>query len=124
LRIDFRKITNQPKNFQLSKDLVKFYGHFSKIKRNLVKIDADLQGRVPLICSRCGNEFEKDLKQKLEILVSDGIINHHELKNLDIIEMENCIDFDYIFESEIESIKSEINFCNNCKDLETVEFEF
>jgi len=124
LRIDFRKILNQPKDFELSKNMVKFHGSFSKIKKGLVKIEAKIDGKVPLICSRCGNEFDKKIEQKLEILISDGIVNHHELNSIDIIEMENYIDFDIILDSEIGSIKSEIVFCDNCKNLETVKFEF
>ena len=124
MRIDFRKILNQPKDFELSKNMVKFYGSFSKIKKGLVKIEAKIDGKVPLICSRCGNEFDKKIEQKLEILISDGIVNHHELNSIDIIEMENYIDFDIILDSEIGSIKSEIVFCDNCKNLETVKFEF
>jgi len=124
LKIDFRKIPSQSKHFELSKNLIKFYGSFSKVKTNLVKIDGKIEGGVLLNCSRCGIEFNKSLEQKLEILVSDGPVNHHELNNFDIIEMENYIDFDFIVESEIESIKSDLNLCEKCKDLKTIEFEF
>jgi len=123
LKIDFRKISNQAKNFELSKDLIKFRGSFSKIKNNLVEINGEIKGNISLVCSRCGCEFDEDLKQELELLVSDGIINHHELKSIDVIEMKDFLDFDFILNSELESIKSDLCFCANCKDLEEIEIK-
>ena len=122
--IEFRKISSQKKDFELSKDLVKFYGSFFKLKKDLVEINGKIEGDLSLVCSRCGNEFDKKIDQDLKLYISNGIVNHHKLNSFDIIETDSFVDFDFILSSELESIRSDLCFCNLCQNTKVVEYEF
>jgi uncharacterized metal-binding protein YceD (DUF177 family) len=125
LKIEFRKITKTPKNFEINLDnSVKFLGNFYKISPKLVKCEGKIIGDIIVDCCRCGDEFKYHLDNKIDILVSDGEVNHHDLKHFDVIELDQFVDFDFIAWSEIESLKSDLIACDKCQNIQNIEYEF
>ena len=88
MKIEFRKVPVQEKNFELELNSVKIEGTFCKISPKLVKIDSKLTGKIPAQCSRCGKEFELNIDEKLSLLVSDGAYSSQESEEL-VIEVTN-----------------------------------
>jgi len=125
MKIEFRKVPTSPKELVTNFDSVKIEGTFCKMSQSLVKIDASLQGKTGIQCSRCAEVEDISIDEKLEFLVSDGIFKDKDCEDI-VIEVENgIIDFDEIIESELNSIKSDYHICQNClNDGENFEQEF
>lgn len=113
MKIEFRKISQEPKNFSLNlKDLdfdININGSIAKVKNNLLKIEASILGKINLICDRSGEEYIKDIDSTLTLFASQGMWNSNHIdEHFDVIEFfDSYIDLDSIFLSEIESIKLE-----------------
>ncbi len=114
MKIEFRKVPNTEKEFNVTLDSVNLEGIFCKISSTLIKVDAKLTGNTNVDCVRCGQEENINVDEKLDFLLSDGIFSDAECEDL-VIEIENStIDFDEIIESEVSSIKSDYHVCENC----------
>lgn len=113
MKIEFRKISHEPKKFSLNlKDIdfeVGINGSIAKVKNNLLKIEANIIGKINLICDRSGEEYIKDIDSTLTLFASQGMWSgNHIDEHFDVIEFfDSHIDLDSIFLSEIESIKLE-----------------
>lgn len=117
MKIEFRKIAFEPKNFALNlKDDdfdIAIKGTILRTSDDLIKIDSHLSGKIRLICDRSGEEFMKDLDLHLVLFAKNGKWSEtkHESsgesdENLAVIEIfDNFVDLDSIFLGEIESIK-------------------
>ena len=117
MKIEFRKIAFEPKNFALNlKDDdfdIKIEGKILRTSDDLIKIISHLSGEIQLICDRSGEEFMKDLDLHLVLFAKNGKWSEtkHESssesdENLAVIEIfDNFVDLDSIFLGEIESIK-------------------
>ena len=125
MKIEFKKIPQEKKEFNTSLDSVKIEGTFCKISQSLVKVDAVLLGNTDIDCCRCGIAEVIEVDDELHLLLSDGVYNKDESEYL-VIEVENnLIDFDEIIESELNSIKSDYHICKNCLQLgDNFEKEF
>ena len=73
MKIEFKKIPQEKKEFNTSLNSVKIEGTFCRISSSLVKIEASLIGNIEIDCSRCGaldtlvvNEELKDALNKIE----------------------------------------------------------
>ena len=126
MKIEFRKIPLHESDFELYYDSVKFSGTFSKISAKLAKIEGTLVGPCEVDCYKCGTTFTKDLNDKVNFLVSDGVYsNKSEDEDLVVIETENHIlDFDELLHSEIESFRSEYFACDTCTDDSYIDIEY
>jgi hypothetical protein len=114
MKIEFRKVLFPKKEFKLCYNSVYFEGNFCRISSGLVEINATLFGKIGLNCDRCYNKIDFILDENINFLVSDGIYSKEDDKV--IIELEyGLIDFEYLIQSEIESIKSEYRICKNCE---------
>lgn len=122
MQIEFKKITKIPKEFELIKDDIKFFGEFKRNLNNLnlVQISAELIGKLKCICDRCGSEFDFELNEKLDLKVYNGIYKGNE----EVFEVNGSIDFDEILTSETELIKNDYHICDKCKEIENFEVEF
>ncbi len=82
--------------------------------RDLIKCSGKIFGSTLHNCDRCGEEFLLNLDEEVEVLVSDGFAKpSEELEN--IIEFfDGNADFDEVFISELEAIKSDYFYCENC----------
>jgi hypothetical protein len=122
MQIEFKKIAKIPKEFELIKDNIKFFGELKKSlnNSNLVEIDAILNGTLRCICDRCADEFDLKLNEKLDLKVYNGIYKGDE----EVFEVEDIVDFDEILTSESELIKNDYHLCDKCKDIENFEIEY
>jgi len=115
MKIDLRKIPNTEKEFENNFNSVRIQGIFCKVTPRLVKIDSKIIGNVEITCSRCGEEYEKKLDEKLIFFESDGIYEGKE--DILVLESEDgFIDFDEICQSEIASLLSEYHLCKECEE--------
>ncbi len=124
MKIEFRKVPFNEKDFKVSLNSVDFEGTFCKISSTLVKIDATLRGNSHITCDRCSKENDITLNEKLDFLISDGVYKNQtdEL----VVEIEDgFIDFDEIIHSELSSIQSDYHICDECEqNNKTIEQEF
>jgi uncharacterized metal-binding protein YceD (DUF177 family) len=83
-----------------------------------------MKGSVPVECNRCGKEFDYLFDTALKLTISDQIVEAKD--DLDIIEfLDGNIDISFILQSEINTIKSEYHYCDQChEDEEAFEMEF
>ncbi len=116
MKIEFRKVPNNEKDFEIDLNSVKFLGTFSKISNKLVIINSRIVGKHTVLCCKCGNEIEILLDEAQVFKVSDGIFSSDEEENGEIIiECDNhIIDFEDILNSELESINSDYHICSIC----------
>jgi acetyl-CoA carboxylase beta subunit len=117
MKIEFRKVPQKSKEFIYELDSVKFCGTLDRMSSKLLKIESNLEGDIEVICCKCGNNFNITTKEKVKLLVSDGIYkssdNEHNLEMV-VIETNEVIDFENIVQSEVESIKSDYHICDSC----------
>ena len=128
MKIEFRKVPQNQKDFILEVDSVKFLGTFCKISSKLVDIKSEFDGIVGVECCKCGTTFTVPFKEEINFLASDGVYSSDDERDLDkiIIEIDNnFIDFEEILQSEIESLKSDYHVCDSCsKDETSIELEY
>lgn len=123
MKIEFRKISPEPKSFALNlKDSdfdIKIEGKICKQENGLVKLDSTMSGEISLICDKSGKEFMKHLNLHLVLFAKNGLWSENNQQshifssksnddNLAVIEvLDDFIDLDAIFLGEIESLKLE-----------------
>jgi len=124
MQIDFLKIKGNQYDVNYHKNGVNINGFIERINKNCVKLDSNFKTEVTLTCSRCGKEYKKEINYPLNLILSEG--SYSDSSEIDIIEFyKGHIDFDYIALSEIESLKEDFNYCDECKDSsEVLEVEF
>ncbi|WP_200762591.1 hypothetical protein [Nitrosophilus alvini] len=123
MKIDFKKATAHPREFSVEKEGVVFSGIYKKENVKTVDIKGNIKNSILVTCRRCSKEFMIKLEESLHIKASDGIFKGN-CEEADVIEfLDNKIDFDYILESEIESIKLDYHLCEDCKCIEDFEKE-
>ena len=125
MKIEFKKVPQINKELICEFNSVKIEGTFCRITASLVKIEALLEGNTEIDCCRCGITEIIEVKEELNLLLSDGIYKGSEEEYL-VIEIENSlIDFDEIIQSEVNSIKSDYLYCKDCiADSSIFEQEF
>ncbi len=100
----------------LKKDNVGFFVKTTKLNDKTAKLQGKIAGRTPHICDRCGDEFGLDLDEEVEVLASDGLFESQDLEN--VIEFfDGFINYEEVFLSELEAIKSDYFYCEKCKKL-------
>jgi len=112
MKIAFRKISPQDTDFALTYESVSFKGIFRRTSK-YVDVVASVAGEVNVPCDRCGADVQITLDEEVSVKVCDG---YYEGEDLDIIENhESQVDFDQIARSEIEALKAEYHYCEECK---------
>lgn len=124
MKIEFRKVPSEPKDFSFSTDSVVFEGQFAKISSTLAKITAKLNGKLHTSCYKCGSETEISINEDLEFLVSDGIYSGENHEDTVVEIDDHIIDFEKLVNSEIISIDSDYYCCENCNSDELFEKEY
>lgn len=117
MKIDFKRVTKKKGAFSLDfksdKYSLRFEGVYFKNPYNLVEIEAKITGELFRECDICGEERRSQINEALVLYISDSLYKSEEF--LDVIEfLDGIIDFDMLFESEIESIKAQYFRCENC----------
>lgn len=107
MKIDFKKLTKEPKNFSFEAFGCKLEGKVWKIDFSLYGLEALLSGTVELICDRSGEAFSRELREEFALRISDGIYTPREDdEEFDVIEFfDGFIDMESLLEGELESIR-------------------
>ncbi len=124
MKIAFDKISSTAKPFELSEEGVKLEGTLKKSGYHQVTLDAHMSGSIELDCDRCGDTYNYDVDNELQLRLSD--IVSEDKDDLDIIEfLDGEIDLSYILQSEINTFKNAYNYCSKCANSdEDFEVEY
>ncbi len=125
MKIEFKKVPFTQKSFNFIANSVKLEGTFCRISPTLVKIKGTLDGQIKVDCCMCGKEFETEISEELDLVISQGLFEAEAKFDEIIIEtMDDFVDFEEIVESEIESIKADYFVCDVCaKTDEELNYE-
>jgi uncharacterized metal-binding protein YceD (DUF177 family) len=116
MEILFKKILHNDVNFETEFENIKFFGIAKRESKDLVLCKGKLRGNILHTCDRCGEEFNLLVDEDLELFASDGIYEKDD--SLDVIEFENGIlNFETLLVSEVEAIKSDYHYCDNCNKI-------
>jgi hypothetical protein len=116
MKIELRKITRNLSPFKMDRDDISFEGTFQRISFSLIEVKAIIEANLDLQCDRCGCEIHKKIKESISLKVNEGCFKG---EDLDIFECHSsCVDFEEILISEIEAIKSDYHYCDDCEDNE------
>ena len=113
MKIEFKKIPQGGIDFEVKQDNIKFCGNAKRVDKNLVKSNGTMSGSFKHTCDRCGSDFEKVVNQNFEIYASNGIYSEDDYDNL-IEYFDAYVNFDTMLKSELESLKCEYLYCENC----------
>ncbi len=115
MKIAFSKVRFQEIPFEIEKEGLKFSGTLKSERKNLVKLEAQLDVQMQRICDRCGAEIDDHHVEDLTLLVSEGIYSDS-ANELDVIEsFHDYIDLEEILEGEVNLLKSDYFYCNSCQ---------
>ena len=101
MKIEFRKIPFEAKDFSFTSNSVIFEGNFGKISPTLAKFDAKMSGTIPSSCYKCGENMDLEINETIDFIVSDGIYSDDKHEETVIEVDNNIIDFDQLIDSEI-----------------------
>ena len=115
MQVTLRKVGKTPLDFEIKSKKITFKGYLEYHAGKLILLKADLNGSVVTQCSRCGEDFNLSVDEKVEFFISDGLYDGDDI-DIDVVESFNSIaDIDELLVSEIELIKSDYNSCKNCE---------
>ena len=123
MKIEFRKIPFEAKDFSFTSNSVIFEGKFGRMTPTLAKFDAKMCGTIKSSCYKCGDEINLNINEAIDFIVSDGIYEDDKHEETVIEVDNNIIDFDQLIDSEIVSINSDYHVCKNCDNNELFEKE-
>ena len=117
MKIAFAKISASPVPFEISQNGLKFSGNLKRKDSKFVECKGEIKGKIPYICDRCGKEFDLDVSESVNLLLSEGIFNDERHESLDVMEFFGAeVDVDEILRSEMEAFKSDYFYCEECKN--------
>lgn len=118
MKVDFRKLTKNKKEFSLEyfkegSSLV-FSGVFFKNLYGLMEIEGSITGTLKRACDVCGEESGQQINETVVLYVTDTFYESETF--LDVIEfLEGQADFEEILEGEVESLKTLYYRCKDCQ---------
>ncbi|WP_428737588.1 hypothetical protein [Sulfurimonas sp.] len=117
MKILLRKVTNTPLEFELNKENITFKGYLEYHNSKLILLKANLNGTVAKPCDMCAEDMQVLVDEDIEFFISDGIYEKGNDIELDVVESFDAhADLDELLDSEIEMIKSDYHFCDNCQE--------
>ncbi len=115
MKKSFLHISKNGFDVSLAKDDLTFFVKITKLSDTLAKCKGKISGQTPHICDRCGDEFLLSLDENIEVIASDGLYEEPQEELDNIIEFfDGFINFEEIFISELEAIKSDYFYCKKC----------
>ena len=121
MKIVFDKVGSTAKPFEVSSEGMKLEGTLKKSGSHQITLDAHMSGCMELNCDRCGDTYNYDVDNELQLKLSDLVSEDKD--DLDIIEfLDGEIDLSYILQSEMNTIKNAYNYCDKC-DNNDEDFE-
>jgi len=116
MKIQLRKVTKTPLDFEVKSDEITFKGYLEYHGGKLILLKANLSGLLEKSCDICAEEFKMPLDENIEFFISDGIYEDDSNIELDVVEsFDGIADIEELLASEIELIKSDYHSCENCK---------
>ena len=116
MKVILRKVTKTPLDFDIKSDEITFKGYLQYHSGKLILLKADLIGLVDTECNSCGESFKLLLDEKIEFFISDGLYTNTTNIDIDVVEsFDSSADLDELLNSELELIKSDYHYCDNCK---------
>jgi hypothetical protein len=112
MRIEFRKVGKDANFFELKDEKLTFSGSFRRVSNSIVRLDYKLNGELLHSCDACAEDFWLKICEESSLEVSNG---RYDGDDIDVVEtFDGFINFDEIFQSEVESIKSDYHYCRDC----------
>jgi uncharacterized metal-binding protein YceD (DUF177 family) len=119
MKIDFKKATQEPKEFEISHDSICFRGSFWKTTGEIVSVQGALTGVLTLACDRCAALFEKEIDESVVLKLANSASGLSQEELLDVQEIESgVIDFDLIMHDELFLIEGDYHYCKRCCSFE------
>ena len=116
MKITLRKVTTTPLDFNLESDEITFKGYLEYHSGKLILLKAKLEGLLLKPCDICAEELKLKADQDIEFSLSAGLYEDDNNIDLDVVEsFDGNADIEELLHSEIELIKSDYHFCDNCK---------
>ncbi|WP_298759359.1 hypothetical protein [uncultured Campylobacter sp.] len=117
MKIAFAKISAAPVPFEISQDRLKLSGNLKRKDSKFIECKGEIKGKIPYICDRCGKEFDLDVSESVNLLLSEGVFNDEKHESLDVMEFFGAeVDVDEILRSETGAFKSDYFYCEECKN--------
>jgi len=117
VKIAFAKISAAPVPFEISQDRLKLSGNLKRKDSKFIECKGEIKGKIPYICDRCGKEFDLEVSESVNLLLSEGVFNDEKHESLDVMEFFGAeVDVDEILRSEMEAFKSDYFYCEECKN--------
>ena len=117
MKIAFAKISASPVPFEISQNGLKFSGNLKRKDSKFIECKGEIKGKIPYICDRCGKEFDLEVSESVNLLLSEGVFNDEKHESLDVMEFFGAeVDVDEILRSEMEAFKSDYFYCEECKN--------
>ncbi len=115
MKIGFVRLSKEGFKSFLEKDGLSFDVKTYKVNDKLGRCEGKISGKTSHICDRCGDEFELSLDEDIQVFLSDGLYSASENELENIIEFfDGFMDFEEVFISELEAIKSDYFYCKKC----------
>lgn len=121
MQIPFRKVLTYTNSLNYEDNDLNFKGEIQKVSNHHVELNGELNATLNLECNRCAKSFSVTICEFLQLKLTDVPSS---VEDLDTIECLNGIIYiDKILQSELEVIKSDYNYCENCDSSEDFEIE-
>jgi hypothetical protein len=123
MKVMLRKVTKTPLDFEVKSDEITFKGYLEYHGGKLILLKAKLNGSLEKPCDICAQNFKLEIDEEIEFFISDGLYKDEDSIELDVVEsFDGNADIEELLNSEIELIKSDYHSCDNCKDIDELEF--
>ena len=115
MKINLRKVTKTPLDFEVKSGAMDFKGNLQYNSNKLILLQAKLSGSLMTECSMCANEFSKTVDEDIEFFICDGMYESTSETLVDVVEcFDSVADIEELFQAEMELIKSDYNSCPEC----------
>ena len=115
MKVTLRKVTKTPLDFDIKSDEITFKGYLEYHNGRLISLTADLHGFLTKPCDICAKDLKLPVDEKVNFFISDGIYEDENDIEFDVVEsLDGIVDMDELLHSEIELIKSDYHYCENC----------
>ena len=119
MRVAFARVGADNFAVDYARDRLAIKGFLTRVSgsNGLVKLHGRLSGTASVICDVCAGAFDCKVNEPVELLISNGIYRaprDAELFDEPIMEMNDTIDLDEIFDSEFGAFECDYHRCPKC----------
>jgi len=114
MQISFSRVREEPLPFALQMGEVAIEGTLQRYRGGMLLLKATLKGPLEVDCFRCGAPFAIMLDENVAFLLHHGIFEGQD-DAYDVVEvLQETIDLEEVFASEIAMIESDYHSCEKC----------